>query len=129
MKRILMIAGSGIIVLLCGAFIGLRIWIGQDVKENIKIVNQQYEGTTEDALISFLMDENNSAYDRTHIAIWTLGQIHSEKALPFLYDYYRDDPEGKICYGRHDSLLCQYEIHKAIVSIEKGRLFSYARFK
>ena len=41
---------------------------------------------------------------------------------------YINDPEGETCYGGHDSHLCQYEIHKAIVSIKKGWLFSHARF-
>ena len=59
--------------------------------------------------------------------ILTLGQVRSQKALPFLMELYRDDPEGGSCYGRHEELLCQYEIHKAIEAIEKGSLFSYAR--
>ena len=81
-------------------------------------------------MISFLLDENNSAYDRTHTAIWTLGRIRSEKALPILYEYYRDDPEGRTCYGRHETELCQYEIRKAIVAIEKvGWWFSHERLK
>ena len=128
MKRILIFIGIGILLILfCGLF-ALNIWIGHDVKENIHIVKQQYPGLTEDALISFLLDENNSTYDRTHTAIWTLGRIRSEKVLPILYELYINDPEGKTCYGVHDSHLCQYEIHKAIVSIKKGWLFSHARF-
>ena len=107
----------------------MYIWIGHDVKDNINIAKQQYPGSAEDALISFLMDEKNSTYDRTHTAIWTLGQIRSEKALPILYEHYKNDPEGKTCYGRHNAELCQYEIHKAIVAIERGWWFSHARLK
>lgn len=58
------------------------------------------------------------------MAIWTLSQIRSKKALPVLSKLYRNDPEGNTCKGRHDSVLCQYGIHKAIVSIEHGWLGS-----
>jgi hypothetical protein len=129
MKKILIIISAGIILVLCCSTFAIHTWIGHDIKENIYIAEQKYPGTAEDALISFLLDEDNSTYDRTHVAIWTLGQIRSEKALPVLYEYYKNDPEGKTCYGRHDSVLCQYEIHKAIVAIERGRLFSHARLK
>lgn len=126
MKRPIIIISIVFAIILC-SLIAMNIWIGIDAKENIKIAKQQYPGIAEDALISFLMDTNNSANDRTHIAIWTLGQIRSEKALPVLQELYKNDPKGKTCYGKHDSLLCQYEIYKAIRSIEKGGLFSHKR--
>lgn len=84
MKRKLMIAGLVIICILAGGLLVLQIGIDFSVKQNIRLAQQKYPGTAEDALISYMMDENIS-------------------------------PEGKTCYGRHDSLLCQYEIHKAIV--------------
>jgi len=127
MKRILIIIGIGLALLLLGAVLAVHTWIGNVVKEKITIAQQQYPGTAEDALLAFLLDENNSAEDRTHTAIWTLGQIRSEKALPVLKELYKNDPKGKTCFGRHDSVLCQYEIHKAIVSIEKKWLFSHPR--
>ena len=127
MKRILILISAGFIILLFGVWFALRILIGQNVKENILVAKQKYSGTAEDALISFLHDESNSAYDRTHTAIWTLGQIHSEKALPILYEYYENDPKGETCFGKHDTRLCQSKIHTAIVVIERGRLFSHAR--
>jgi len=127
MKRVLMIIGITILCILAAAILALKIWIGHDVKENIQPAQQKYPGTTEDALLAFLLDERNSYNERTHKAIWTLGQIRSEKALPLLRYFYKDDPKGKTCYGKHDSLLCQYEIHKAIVAIEKRGIISYAR--
>ena len=126
MKRILIIIGIGILCILAGGYLALHIWIGNSVKEHIQLAQQKYTGTAEDALISFLQDESISPEQRTHKAIWTLGQIRSEKALPMLRDLYMDDPEGKTCYGRHDVELCQYEIHKAIVAIERRGLISYA---
>ncbi len=127
MKRILISVGIGILCVLAGGLFVLKIWVGHSVKMNIELVQHEYPGTAEDALISFLLDERNSPKDRTHKAIWTLGQIRSQKALPILQELYKDDPEGKTCYRRHDSILCQYELHKAIVAIERRGLISYVR--
>ena len=129
MKRIIIIFGTVLILLLLGSLLAIHIWIGHSVKENIKIAEEQYQGNTEDTLIAFLLDEQKPSIDRTHQAIWTLGQIRLEKALPILNSMYNDDPKGETCYGKHDSLLCQYEIHKAIVAIEKNWWFSHARLK
>jgi len=84
------------------------------VEKNIEITKKQYPGAAEDALIAFLLNTTNSPRDRTHIAIWTLEQIQSEKAKPVLRELYKNDPEGKTCSGKHDSVLCQYEIYKAL---------------
>jgi hypothetical protein len=111
---ILFFTGVSILAILICSFLAIYIWIDQDVKKNIDIAKQKYSGTAEDALIAYLLDTTNSPRDRSQIAIWTLGQIGSPKALPILRGLYKNDPEGKTCYGRHDSVLCQYEIYKAI---------------
>lgn len=120
MKRILLIAGVGLVSLFICASLGVWIWIDIDVKKNINIAMQKYPGTTEDALIAYLLDTTNSPNDRTHIAVWTLGQIHSEKAVPVLRELYKNDPEGKTCGGRHDTVLCQYGIYKALNAAESN---------
>lgn len=114
MKRILIILGAGIIIVFICFVLIVNLWIGNTVKKNIEIAEEKYSGTAEDALIAFLLDTTNSPRDRTHIAIWTLGQIQSEKAKPVLRELYKNDPEGKTCSGKHDSVLCQYEIYKAL---------------
>jgi hypothetical protein len=129
MKRIVILILGGLLLVAVLAFAAIRIWIGNEVKENIALAEEKYPGTAEEALIAFLRDENNSPRERTFIAVWTLGQIQSEKALPDLQEFYKDDPKGNTCYGKHDSVLCQYEIHKAMASIEGRRLFIYARFR
>lgn len=113
-KRILFIIGSGMLAILICSFFAMYVWIDQDVKKNINIAKQKYSGTAEDALIAYLLDTTNSPSDRSQIAIWTLGQIKSQKALPVLKGLYKNDPEGRTCSGRHNSVLCQYEIYKAI---------------
>ena len=103
-----------VVVLILTSFMAIHIWIGQSLRENIKLAKEQYNEQTEEALISYMLDESKPTKDRTHDAIWTLGQI-------------TDDPKGETCYGKHDSVLCQYEIHKAIVAIEKNWWFSHPR--
>lgn len=129
MMRTLIILGSIISILAILSLLFVYSWIGDTVKENIATVKEQHTGNTEDALIAYLLDENIPTEDRTHIAIWTIGQIKSEKALPILRELYKNDPEGKSCYGNHNEYLCQYEVYKAITAIENNRLFSYARLR
>jgi hypothetical protein len=107
----------------------LFFWIKQDVLNNIELAEQKYHAHGEEALISFLEDERNSYYDRTHLAVWTLGKIRSEKALPVLKRYYLNDPKGRSCKGMHHEKICQYELYKAIKAIENGTLLSYASLK
>lgn len=122
MKRVLFIIGISLTVIFFCFFLAIQIWCGHGIKERISIAKQQYSGTAEDALIAYLSDTTHSTRDRSDVAIWTLGQIRSQKALPILKELYKNDPEGKTCKYHHDSVLCQYEIHKAIVSIEHGWL-------
>lgn len=112
-KTILLIIGILFTLALLGS-VAMYIWIDRDVKSNIQVAKEKYDGKAEDALIAYLLDTTNSPFDRSHVAIWTLGQIHSEKAIPILTRLYENDPEGKTCKGRHDSVLCQREIYKAL---------------
>jgi hypothetical protein len=120
MKRKLVILSASLLTLLILGFLAIWIWIDFDVKKNINIAKEKYPGTAEDALIAYLLDPTNSPNDRSSVAIWTLGQIHSEKALPILKELYKNDPEGKTCHGKHEYVLCQYEIYKAIKAEESN---------
>jgi hypothetical protein len=122
----------GLIIILGGSllfFSAIYTWNGVEIRLNINTAREKYPGTAEEALIAMLKDTTRSAYVRSHTAVWTLGQIGSERALPLLDELYQDDPDGITCYDRHDSLLCQYEIHKAIESIRRNRLFSHNHLK
>jgi len=114
MKRMVFIVSGSLITLLFLGFIAMYIWIDIDVKKNIRTTKEKYPGRAEDALIAYLLDTTNSPKNRSSLAIWTLGQIQSEKAIPILNELYKNDPEGKTCKGKHDSVLCQYEIYKAL---------------
>jgi len=127
MRRKILWLISAIILLGILALPALHLMIGASVKKNIEFAQEHYAGSVEESLLSLLLDESYSTGDRTHVAIWTLGQIRSHKALPVLKELYHDDPEGTTCYRHHDSLLCQYEIYKAISTIEHKPLFSHDR--
>lgn len=114
MKRVLIIIASIFVFFLVAGFIGIYIWIDRDVRKNIVLAQTKYTGKAEDALIAYLLDETNSPQNRSHIAVWTLGQIQSQKAIPILEGIYHNDPEGKTCKGRHNTVICKYEIHKAL---------------
>jgi hypothetical protein len=114
MKRKIIVICLVLAGLMAITFFGVYIWIDNTIQKNISTAKEIYGGKAEDALIAFLQDSDNSFHDRTHVAIWTLGQIRSQKAIPILEQLYRDDPEGKTCKGNHDSILCQYEIYKAL---------------
>ena len=100
--------------LLLTGYTTIYFWIDGDVKKNIAIAKEKYPGKAEDALIAYLLDTSNTPQNRTHIAVWTLGQIQSEKAIPVLTGLYKNDPEGKTCKGNHSNVLCQYELYKAL---------------
>lgn len=114
MKRTFIILGSLLLFLFILVGPGIYIWSDIAIKKNIDMVKSRYPGTAEDALIAYLLDSTNSPRDRSHLAINPLGQIDSQKARPILLKLYKNDPEGKTCRGRHNSVLCQYEIYKAL---------------
>jgi len=121
-KRVLRITGIGLLVV-CVSALALYIWIDFSVKANIVVAKQKYAGTADDDLIAYLLDENNSANSLTHLAIYNLGQIGSKKALPVLYKLYKYDPEGKTYRCKHNTVLCQYGLYRAIDCIEKDYIF------
>jgi len=128
-SKTLIILLASVFVLFAVSAIAINGWIRSDVKKNIGIAQQKYPGTAEEALISFLLDEKNSFNDRTHIAIWTLGMLKSEKALPILRSYYKNDPKGLTCHGKHDEMICQYGLYKAIVQVENRFQYSTSDLK
>jgi hypothetical protein len=129
MKKTIIVS---LVILAAGALLfsaALYSWNGITIRMHIRTAQEAYPGNAEEALIAMLRDTTRSTYVRTHTAIWTLGQIQSEKALPLLQELSLDDPDGTTCYGKHDSLLCQYEIHKAIRSIQHQRLFAHGHLR
>lgn len=97
-----------------GSFILLFVttftWIGNDVKTQCQAAKWQYGGNCPDALISLLNDENQSFRSRNS-AIWALGQLGDNRALPVLQSYYTGNiPDREPLNG----VISQYELKKAI---------------
>lgn len=121
MKRILIMIAALLLLVFLAATLGVYLWIDHDVRKNIAVAKSKYPGEkAEDALIDFLTDTTNSPQDRSQIAVWTLGQIKSVKAVPVMRKLYRNDPEGKTCFGHHDAVICQYELYKALNASESN---------
>ena len=62
------------------------------------------------ALMAYVADEERPL-ERRNRAVWALGQLRDERALPVLRGYVKED-----C--RHGEELCQHELAKAIALCE-----------
>jgi hypothetical protein len=109
------ILSIGISIFLLFFFI-TSVWIGYEANNLCQKAKWQYGGDCTEALIAQLNDENQGFRTRNH-AIWTLGQIGDNQALPVLQSYYT----GNI-YSREplDEMISQYELKKAINLIDGG---------
>ena len=83
MQVLYKILALGLLLLIIGYF-AIRIWTTEVLKEHIAYAKINYSGIAEDVMIEMLKDDSAPANDKTHIAIWTLGHLRSEKALPVL---------------------------------------------
>ncbi len=91
------------------AFSGLYGWIQWDAHQKAKAVWATYPQAANevDALILQMQSESESIKDR-NMAVWTLGRLRADAALPIMQSYYT----GSEC--EHDACLCQHELGKAI---------------
>lgn len=85
-------------------------WIAYEIKNSCQLAQEQYPGTCVDSLISLLDDEKQSFRSRNS-AIWVLGQLGDNKALPILQKYYTGNipPREPL-----DKTISQYELKKAV---------------
>ena len=98
--------------LLLSLFVITSLWIGYGVQSVAKTATQEYPGDQVEALIAFVDSEKHNLKERNQ-AVWALGQLSDQKALPILQKYYTGQP----C--RHDQFLCQYELKKAIKKCQR----------
>lgn len=110
MKRTIIYASLIALSLFTFMFIITCTLIGLDVKQRCEIAQDRYEGDCTEALIAYLKDENNSYHSRNS-AIWALGQIGDEKALPTLKSLYTGNIPNR---EPLDQAISQYELKKAI---------------
>jgi len=108
-SRILYLGAIGISICML-FFVVTCTLIGYDAKDRCREAQYEYEGGCVEAIIASLNDENNSFRTRNN-AIWTLGQMGDERALPVLQSYYTGNiPERE----PYDAGISQYELSKAI---------------
>ena len=88
--------------------------IGYSVKNKCQIAQAKYSGDCVEALISYLDDQTNDFLTRNS-AIWALGQLGDERALPVLKKYYTSY-SGERC--NRSEALAQLELQRAISYFE-----------
>lgn len=101
-----------VIILILGSFTFLLTinLIDYSVKDDCQDAQAKYVGDCVQALSSLLEDEGNSFRDRNS-AIWALGQLGDERAVPVLEKYYTGNIPDKESL---DQGLSQYELQKAL---------------
>ena len=85
-------------------------WIGYDVKKQCYDAKLEYGGDCTESLIKLLQDEKRP-YKERNSAIWALGQLGDERALPVLQSYYTGNIPDK---EPLDQTISQYELKKAV---------------
>jgi len=112
-KKVLVYGTLSCLAFLLFAFVMICFSIRSSVKEISAEATQQYPGDRVEALITYVKSENHSLRQRNR-AVWALGQIGNQRALPTLEKSYTGGPCD------HDSRLCQRELQKAIKLCKGG---------
>lgn len=105
-------------VLFCFAFLLIMyVWACFSIRSSVKRISTQatneYPGDRVEALLRYAGSKNHSLRQRNR-AVWALGQIGDERALPALRQWHIGGPCD------HDEFLCQRELQKATTLCEGG---------
>ena len=103
---------SFLVVCLIG-FVSVCFSIRSAVKDMSTKAVKEFPGDRVQALIAYVRSENYTLRKRNR-AVWALGQIGDQRALPVLESYYT----GGEC--DHDKHLCQRELKHAIYGCKGG---------
>lgn len=106
-KKVLVYGALTCLALFFFVFVTTCWSIRSSVKEMSTEATKQYPGDRVEALIAYVDSENHSLRQRNR-AVWVLGQIGDERALPVLEKFYTGEPCD------HDNCLCQRELQTAI---------------
>ena len=100
----------GLLILFALVF-AVYMWSCFSIRSSVKQIGamavEQYPGDRIDALIKYVESQDHPLRQRDR-AVWALGQIGDERALPTLQKYYTGGPCD------HTSQLCQHELEKAV---------------
>lgn len=105
--------GAGVLFL---TFLSSSLLIGFEVSDRCSDAQDKYEGDCVEVLMQTLDDEENSFRERNQ-AIWALGQLGDERALPVLEKYYTGDMPDR---ENPREAISQYELKKAIKWVSGG---------
>ena len=111
LKRTLKIRFILLILVLGSSYMGLRVWFKADIDQICESAMAQYDGDKIEALISVLNSDQQDLKTKNS-AIWALGKLRNESALPTL----RNLQTNKPC--DHSRNVCQQELEKAILNLE-----------
>ncbi len=112
-KKVLVYGILSCFVLILIVFV-MTCWsIRSSVKSISAEATQEHAGDRIEALMAYANSENHSLRERNR-AVWALGQIGDERALPVLERFNTGQP----C--NHDTSLCQRELGKAIKLCKGG---------
>lgn len=121
--------GSALIILAAALIIGagglaysLR-GIFVDVSDMCEAATSRYGGDNVEALMALIESENSSTREK-NAAIWALGQIGDQRALPLLQRVDTDEIQAKPYNS--DQYIVQYRVEKAIRQIQSR--FSLTRW-
>ncbi len=119
---------KGLLAVLLVCVVGILVLtfsIELSVKGICKTAIQAHPGDKVEALMRYVKSDEYGydahRYRANNHAIWALGQLGDQRALPFL----RSLVTGRPC--DHETNLCQGEIHKAIEKLENNS-FNLPRF-
>ena len=115
---------TGLFIIIIGmgiAYIGFRIWFKSEINQICGHATSQYDGDKIEALITLLNDYDQSLKTKNN-AIWALGKLNDQRALPVL----KKLQTGNEC--DHTTYVCQRELQKAIDNLE-GRGIDLFTFK
>jgi len=97
------------------------VWIRHDVTTNCLEATIKYGGNCTAALINLLEDDNQN-FRSKNSAVWTLGQLADDRALPILFKLSTGNIPTREPYN---NTLSQYELKKAIKWCQQGNWTSW----
>jgi hypothetical protein len=111
MWRKLLLTGVGLLTLLVLVLAGIIGSIRSGLQRFSDDAVTRFPGDRVEALMQLVDCDTCSLEDRNH-AVWALGQMPEERAIPVLRKHF----DGKAC--THSTRLCQYELRKAIRMVD-----------